>query len=68
MAGFDFEKARTTLNVPDTFAVAAMFVVGHAGKPEELPPELRQREQPSSRRPVQESICEGPFKVGPMAG
>ena len=68
MAGFDFEKARATLNVPDTFAVAAMFVVGHAGNPEELAPELRQREEPSGRRPVKESICEGPFRVGPMVG
>ena len=28
MQGFDFDKARTALNVPDDFAVAAMFAVG----------------------------------------
>ena len=68
MAGFDFEKARTRLKVPEQFAVAAMFVVGHPGDPAALPPELREREKPSQRRPVRESICEGPFRAGPMAG
>src|SRR5215475_3353156 len=29
MAGFDFDKARTELRVPDHFAVAAMFALGH---------------------------------------
>lgn len=61
MAGFDFEKARTALNVPDVFDVAAMFALGRAGNPDDLPAELREREVPSGRRPVRESICEGPF-------
>ena len=61
MQGFDFEKARTTLQVPDDFAVAAMFAAGRPGPIEVLPEEVREREKPSSRRPVSESICEGPF-------
>lgn len=62
MAGFDFEKARIELGVPEVFAVAAMFAVGRPGDPEQLPPEMQPMETPSGRRPVWESICEGPFR------
>jgi len=62
MAGFDFEKARTALRVPDHFAVAAMFALGHPGDPAKLPPELREREMPSSRRPARQNIHEGPYE------
>ncbi len=61
MQGFDFEKARKTLSVPDDYAVSAMFAVGRPGNPAELAPELRERESPSPRKPVREIICEGPF-------
>lgn len=61
MAGFDFDKARTTLKVPDEFAVCAMFAVGRHGNPDDLPQEIREREEISDRRPIQQSICEGPF-------
>jgi nitroreductase len=62
MAGFHFDKARTVLKIPDEFAVAAMFALGRPGDPGSLPPELREREKPSVRRPVRESICEGVFR------
>lgn len=61
MAGFDFDKARTDLKVPDEFAIAAMFALGRPGDPADLPEQLRAAETPSSRRPVRESICEGVF-------
>ena len=61
MAGFDFEKARADLRVPDEFAVAAMIALGRPGDPAELPDAMRAIETPSDRRPVSESICEGPF-------
>ena len=61
MAGFDFGKARAVLQVPDHFAVAAMIALGRPGNPADLSPELREREVPSGRRPVQQSICEGPY-------
>jgi nitroreductase len=64
MAGFDFEKARVDLKVPDEYAVAAMFAIGHPGKPADLPLELRERETITDRRPVRESICEGAFDCG----
>jgi len=63
MAGFDFQKARHDLSVPDDYAVCAMFAVGRPGNPEELPAELRAREVPSPRKPVHEIICEGKFRA-----
>jgi nitroreductase len=61
MQGFDFEAARKALVIPEDYAVAAMFAVGHPGNPNEMTPELRQREIPSPRKPVREIICEGQF-------
>lgn len=62
MAGFDFDKARVDLEVPDHFAIAAMFAVGRPGEPADLPQELREREVVTGRRPISESIHEGVFR------
>ncbi len=59
MSGFDYERAAKDLGVPDDFAVAAMFALGHPGDPNELPEDYQEIEKPSGRRPVSESICEG---------
>lgn len=61
MAGFDQDAARKALKIPDDYSVEAMFAVGHPGDPAELPEELREREEPSDRKPLSEIICEGPF-------
>jgi nitroreductase len=61
MQGFDFEKARTALKVPDDFAVAAMFAAGRPAPADTLPEKLREREQPSDRKPVSQIVCEGSF-------
>jgi nitroreductase len=61
MQGFDFDKARTALNVPDDYAVAAMFAAGKPGPLTNLPEPLREREKPSGRKPVREIIREGAF-------
>lgn len=65
MAGFDYARARDTLNVPDQFSVEAMAAVGQPGPVDVLPEALRQRETPSSRRPLTESVFEGPFVPRP---
>lgn len=61
MAGFDADKARRELGVPETYAIEAMFAAGYPGDPAQLPEALREREKPSPRRPMRESIAEGRF-------
>jgi hypothetical protein len=61
MEGFDYERARKELNIPEDFRVEAMAAVGRPGKPEDLPAELRERESPSDRRKLDQTICEGRF-------
>ena len=68
MQGFNFEKARVDLSVPDDYAVAAMVAVGRPGDPAELPENLRARETPSGRKPVTEIIHEGAFPAGAAGG
>jgi nitroreductase len=63
MAGFDRDRARTQLGVPENFAVEAMIAVGHHGNVEDLDEKTRARELPSSRRPVSESVSEGKFNL-----
>ena len=62
MQGFDYERARTELGVPEGFRVEAMAAVGRPGDPERLPERLRAREAPSGRKPLDEITCEGPFR------
>jgi nitroreductase len=61
MEGFDYERAKTELKIPDGFRVEAMAAVGKPGSTETLPEKLRAKESPNQRRKVSESICEGPF-------
>jgi nitroreductase len=61
MAGFDRDKARRALAVPDDYQVEAMVAIGHPGDTGTLPPELAEREVPSGRMPVSEFTAEGPF-------
>jgi nitroreductase len=61
MQGFDFERAKTDLHVPQGFRVEAMAAIGKPGSIEVLPAELRERELPSDRRKLEETICEGRF-------
>lgn len=62
MAGFDKDRAFTALNVPKGFRVEAIYAVGKKGDPSQLPEQLREREQPSSRRPLAEIAFEGTFR------
>lgn len=61
MAGFDYERARATLNVPETHAVLAMIAIGRPGDAADLPEPLRALEQPSLRKPIREIAREGRF-------
>jgi nitroreductase len=61
MQGFDYEAARTVLNIPDGFQVETMAAVGRPGMAENLPEELQKRESPNDRRKLEQTVCEGRF-------
>ncbi len=61
MAGFDYARARTTLNIPDEFNVEAMAAVGRPGPISVLPEDFQARESPNSRKPISELVFEGKY-------
>ena len=61
MQGFDYARAQKDLEVPSDFKVEAMIALGKEGPVEALPKELQEREKPSERRPLNESIALGKF-------
>jgi nitroreductase len=61
MEGFDYERARIDLHIPDEFQVEAMAAIGRPGPKELLPEKLQKRESPNDRRKLSESVFEGPF-------
>ena len=62
MQGFDYERARAELGIPEGFRVEAMAAVGRPGRVEDLPEHLQRREAPSPRKELAEIVCEGPFR------
>ena len=62
MAGFDYERSRDVLEVPEGFSVEAMIAVGRPAPVEALPEALREREVPSGRKPVAEIAYSGVFR------
>jgi len=61
MQGFDYERARMELEVPDSYRVEAMCAIGKPGDPAKLSPSQQKRETPNTRKPLAEIACEGAF-------
>jgi nitroreductase len=62
MQGFDYDKAKEVLHVPDAYQVEAMIAVGKKGKKEDLPAYLQEREAPSARKILADIAMEGAFR------
>jgi nitroreductase len=62
MEGFDHEKARVDLRIPDDYEVLATIAIGLQRPRESLPTKLRDIEYPSDRKPLDEVVMEGMFK------
>lgn len=61
MAGFDYEKAKKELKIPDDFSVECMIAVGAQGNVEELHERMQKSEKPNQRKPFKEIAAEGEF-------
>jgi nitroreductase len=61
MGGFDYDKAKKALNIPDDYQVQAMIAIGKPGKKEDLPTRMQEVEKPSTRKKVEEFAFEGTF-------
>ena len=62
MQGFDYERARADLQIPDNFDVMAMIAIGKQEPKDNLPPQLQEKEHPNDRKPLAEIVMEGQFK------
>ncbi len=58
MAGFDTEKARRSLGIPQDYVMGAAIALGYQGEPSALPNEklIQQEVSPRSRRPLEEFV------------
>jgi nitroreductase len=61
MGGFDHEKAKIALEVPDDWVVDIMIAIGKPGDVNNLDESLRAREIPSGRNPLKEFLMKGKF-------
>ena len=62
MGGFDRVKAHETLSIPEEYDIHAVIALGYHGNPGELSEEFQEREKPSNRRPLSETVFEGHFR------
>ena len=62
MEGFDYEKARKALGIPEDYDVECMIAIGVMDDKESLPKEMQDKEMPSTRKPLKEIIMEGSFR------
>lgn len=61
IGGFDKEKARELLDIPSEYECHLVIPIGYPGEKEGLPEELQEKERPTERRPIKESIFKGKF-------
>lgn len=61
MGGFNRDKAREVLQIPADYEVHVVIAIGHRADPSILNERNREREQPSGRRPLAETVFEGSF-------
>jgi nitroreductase len=64
MLGFDQARARKELGIPDDYSIEAMVAVGSPAPRDTLPPKLQEREIPSQRRKLTETVFEGKWPDG----
>ena len=62
MEGFDYDRAKKELQIPDDYTVEMMIVIGKPADKSVLPAELQERETMNDRKPLSEIVIEGKWK------
>lgn len=55
---FDYDKARTIMQIPDDYKIEIIIAISKPGKSENLPLELQVREKPNDRKKLKEIVEE----------
>lgn len=58
IGGFDKEKAKEVLNIPEDIDLHVVIALGYKGNSESLPEDLRKLEKPNTRRSVKDNIIQ----------
>ena len=61
MEGFDYDRTKGELHIPEEYQVEAMVALGRPGNKEQLVAALQERETPSERKPISSFLLEGSF-------
>jgi nitroreductase len=61
MAGFMQDKAREALGIPEHYEPLIVIAIGYRGDVAVLDPEFQEREKPSARHPLTDTVFEGRF-------
>ncbi|TBL76575.1 nitroreductase family protein [Paenibacillus thalictri] len=59
IGGFDRDKARTLLNIPDQYELHAMVALGYQDDRSKLPEGMREREEPNTRVDLDKVVFRG---------
>ncbi|TFZ49527.1 nitroreductase family protein [Serratia proteamaculans] len=59
MSGIHSDKIKAALNLPDNYQVHSMVAIGKTGDKSRLPEFLQQKEIPSGRLPLEQTVVEG---------
>lgn len=61
IAGFNYEKAKSLLSIPDFYQIEAMCAIGKKGKIEQLPDAIQKQEHRREKKPLKDLVSEGSF-------
>jgi nitroreductase len=61
IAGFNYEKTKELLSIPDSYSIEAMCAIGKKGKIECLPQAIQKEEHRREKKPLKDLISEGKF-------
>jgi len=61
IGGYDRDKARVALGVPEEFALEAAVAIGKPASKSTLPPDLQERDVPTGRLSTKDLVREGAF-------